>query len=66
MSDSELQAELKERLENTTLPPWVVTGIRRVAWDQGHAHGQAEVDGYVLEWLTIFEAQQLDAQKPRA
>jgi len=55
----EIQARhLKDALEQTTLPSWVVAGIQQIAWDQGHACGQQEVDGYVLEWLTVFESLQ--------
>lgn len=48
-------ADLKETLDKTTLPDWVVTGIRQWAWDIGHSCGQAEVDGYMQEWLYRFE-----------
>lgn len=62
LSTSELQKiqarHLKDALEQTTLPPWVVAGIQEIAWDQGHACGQQEVDGYVLGWLTVFETLQ--------
>lgn len=48
-------ADLKEALEKTDLPDWVVDGIRQWAWDIGHSCGQAEVDGYMQEWLYGFE-----------
>ncbi len=54
-------ADLKESLEKTTLPDWVVTGIRQWAWDVGHSYGQAEVDGHVQEWLYRFEQLQKGA-----
>jgi len=56
-------ADLKESLEKTKLPAWVVTGIRQWAWDIGHSYGQAEVDGYVQEWLHRFEELQTGASK---
>jgi len=56
-------ADLKESLEKTTLPAWVVTGIRQWAWDIGHSCGQTEVDGYVQEWLYEFEELQRNASK---
>ena len=49
---------LKDALEKTTLPSWVVAGIQEIAYDHGHAYGQQEVDGYVLGWLTVFENHQ--------
>lgn len=55
--------DLKEALENTMLPNWVVTGIRQWAWDAGHSYGQSEVDGLVQEWLDRFEELQRNASK---
>lgn len=59
LSNTELQEmqakQLESALEQTTLPSWVVAGIQEIAYDQGHAYGQREVDGYVLGWLSVFE-----------
>lgn len=49
---------LKDALEQTTLPLWVVSGILEIAYDQGPSYGQREIDGYVLKWLGIFEGLQ--------
>lgn len=55
----EIQASrLEVRLEETTLPSWVVAGIQQIAYDQGHSVGEAEVNNYVFEWLTVFENRQ--------
>lgn len=53
---------LKDALEKTTLPSWVVAGIQEIAWDQGHACGQQEVDNYVLDWLGTLETLQQKAE----
>lgn len=54
-------ADLKESLEKTTLPAWVVTGIRQWAWDTKHSRGQPVVDRHVQEWLHRFEELQKNA-----
>lgn len=54
---------LKDSLENTTLPDWVVAGIRQIAYEEFYSYGQNEVDGYIIEWICRLEELQKGATK---
>jgi len=42
-------------IQESSLPSWVITGIRQMVWKQWNSHGQAKVDKQVIEWIGIFE-----------
>lgn len=50
-----LADQVKKAIEETTLPEWMIVGIRQIAYDIGHSNGQEEVDGWILEYIYIFE-----------
>lgn len=47
--------QVKKAVEETTLPEWMIVGIRQIAYDLAHHSGQDDVDEYVLEYIWIFE-----------
>ena len=53
----------KQALEDTTIPQWIVTGIRKIAHNQGHGFGENEVICLSLDFLSIFETLQPKKEK---
>lgn len=53
----------KQVISNTSLPEWVVTAIRRIAHHEFCSSGSIEVDGYVVEWIGVFEEIMKDYQR---
>ncbi len=48
--------DVKEAVDNTKLPKWVVMFIQSMAYDRGHSAGQSEVD--MLTMSMIYDAEQ--------
>ena len=55
MINEELKSDVAYMIKHTPLPKWTVLAIRQIAYEKGHAYGEDEVNGYVMEWLNIFE-----------
>ena len=49
---------LHDQLTKTTLPQWVINAIKEIVYELGHAIGESEVNGQLLEYLYIFEKYQ--------
>lgn len=56
--------KLRAKFVSTSLPDWIITGIRQIAWTEFHSNGQDEVDMYVLDWIEQFEGLKQNHDKP--
>lgn len=59
LSSNEMRAiqekHTQETIAKTTLPSWVMSAIKSIAYEKFHSYGQTEVDGCISEWIYVFE-----------
>jgi len=53
--NQELKEEVSYKIEHSPLPRWIIPVITQIAYTNGHAYGEDEVNGYIIDWLDTFE-----------